>query len=317
MLNELPLGKRLAGQFAIEPEKTVYGELTLAGRETSLYLQDKEPFRIDSSGNATITGVLNDFTKVTLVDCIATQQMGSSHRGNESYHFAEVFPNFVVYGDKHIVPRDNVVTDAAFAVDDAAVLLYDTDAFSKVLAADKFIDALIAAEGDKTVPVGPYPEVLYFTGRRELFTVSTVIGQITAGNYAVASYGTGVSVKSDFLFQVAFQPARKFHEAIGDISLLAKYLGLLIGRQQNLLKLYIFTPGGDVPAQLKVYWSLPPQRDTDDTKASRLDVLISGARESLQFARVLRSWLGRSGEWNDAVSAFSLASRNPSTISIG
>jgi ApeA N-terminal domain 1 len=102
MMDELEEWKR-AGTFTISPGKDVYGELTLAGPKTSLYLHDKQLNTNTISGQC-VMGVLHDLTKVSLIQGIAPPGAGSVTRGNERYNFADIFPHFVVLGDHHIDP---------------------------------------------------------------------------------------------------------------------------------------------------------------------------------------------------------------------
>ena len=98
MINEDKESKR-AGTFTLPPGKDIYGELTLAGEQTSLYLQDKDYFDPHSIPGQCVKGVLNDLMKVTLIQCIVTSGTGNySSQGEVKYHFADIFPHFVVHG---------------------------------------------------------------------------------------------------------------------------------------------------------------------------------------------------------------------------
>jgi hypothetical protein len=102
MMDKLEVSKQ-TGRFTISPGRDIYGELTLAGRKTSLYLHDKEFFDTRSLRKRYVKGVLHDLTKVSLIQCI-TAGTGSSTRGDDGYHFANVFPHFIVFGDTILAP---------------------------------------------------------------------------------------------------------------------------------------------------------------------------------------------------------------------
>src|SRR5208337_4819611 len=70
------------GRFYVAPDRAIHGELTLDADKTSLYLHDTEPFRVNNS--TTLTGVLHDLTKVSLIDCV-TPGESSGSRGQERY----------------------------------------------------------------------------------------------------------------------------------------------------------------------------------------------------------------------------------------
>src|SRR5690242_1581607 len=88
------------GMFTVPSGKDVYGELTLCGSKTSLYLHDKDFFSTHSIPNDYIKGVSQDLTKISLIHCI-TMSAGSGSRGGQRYHTCTVFPHFVVYGYSH------------------------------------------------------------------------------------------------------------------------------------------------------------------------------------------------------------------------
>ncbi len=92
MLGERIEDSKRSGRFTVAPGRDVYGELTLAGRDTSLYLHDKDPFNTHAAPDWCLKGVLLDLTRITLVDCITTEGTGSATKGDDRYHFAKVFP---------------------------------------------------------------------------------------------------------------------------------------------------------------------------------------------------------------------------------
>ncbi|MGD0884088.1 MAG: hypothetical protein ABSA46_04285 [Thermodesulfovibrionales bacterium] len=117
--------KRLSGTFTVSSGKEVYGELTLAGRRTSLYLQDKDYFDTFAIPGQCVKGILDNLTKVTLLQRVTPEGTGSSGRGGQSYGFANIFSHFVVYGDHHIDPDEKEISAVHFVVDDATTLFYD------------------------------------------------------------------------------------------------------------------------------------------------------------------------------------------------
>ncbi len=100
MMDELE-GSKQSGTFTVSPGRDLHGELTLAGPKTLLYLRDKNFFSTDFVPDNCLKGILHDFKKVTLIDCISPGP-GTASYGAESYHFADIFPHYVVYGDHHL-----------------------------------------------------------------------------------------------------------------------------------------------------------------------------------------------------------------------
>ena len=70
-------GPKQAGRFIVSNGREIYGELTLAGDKTSLYLQDEDEFSTRDVPGRRITGVLRDLTKVSLIDCVTMSGTGS------------------------------------------------------------------------------------------------------------------------------------------------------------------------------------------------------------------------------------------------
>lgn len=184
-------GVKQSGKFRLAASgKDLHGELTLAGSKTSIYLQDDDFFDAFPKPRRCITGVLLDLTRVTLIDCVTISGTGSGSRGGERYHFANLFPHFVLYGDCHIPPDKAMITAVEFVIDDAATLFYDFDAFGSVIDARPYIDQIAHANRlDREIPTGPEPQILYFTGKRHIFSANTVLGQITASHNPSHSIG--------------------------------------------------------------------------------------------------------------------------------
>ena len=178
MVNKLK-GSKQTGRFTLSPGRDVHDNLTLAGQKTSLYLHDQEYFDTRTIPDGCVKGVLHDLTKVSLIDCI-TPGTGSSTRGDEGYHFANIFPHYVIYGDHHISPNEKTIAEVHFVVDDACTLFYDFDAFGSLIDARPFIEEIAHANSlRRQIKTGPHPQILYFTGKNEIFAADTMLGRIS------------------------------------------------------------------------------------------------------------------------------------------
>ena len=164
-------GTKQSGRFRLSSSsKDLHGELALAGSQTSLYLHDNEFFDAFPKPGRCVTGVLFDLTKLTLIDCVTMSGTVSGSRDGERYHFANLFPHFVLYGQRHIAPDEQIITAADFVIDDASTLFYDFDSFGSVIDARPYIEQIASANRlDRDIKTGPDPQILYFTGKREIF----------------------------------------------------------------------------------------------------------------------------------------------------
>lgn len=310
MMDELEQSKQ-AGTFTISPGRDVYGELTLAGQNTSLYLRDKEFFNTNTIPGQCVKGVLHDLTKVTLIKCITKSSEEYTHRGNDKYNSASIFPHYVVHGDCHIAPDDKTITEVRFVADDASTLFYDFDAFGTLINARPFIQQIVHAKGpDREIKTGPDARILYFTGRREIFTAKTTLGLISASHNPSCNSGgpNEVFMKNTIFVTIAFRAAVAFEEAIAHTSTLLKYFAILVGRPQNLLKLDLRIDCKDErPDFLQVHWSMPPQREPshEERNPHPSDVLLDAVRQPDVFSHVLENWLERQPAWHDARLRFS------------
>lgn len=298
-----------AGTFTIAPGRHVHGELTLASRRTALHLHDKDFFW--TRDTRYLTGVLHDLTKVSLIDCVTIESTQSSRSDGGGYHSANIFPHFVVLGDQHIAPEEKTITEVHFVIDDASTLFYDFDAFGSVIDARPFIEQIVGADArNRKIVTGPDPQILYFTGKREIFAIETVIGRISASHNpsrTLIGGPEGVQLRNTIFTTIAFKEPVLFEVAISQSATLLAYSGMLVGRPQNLRELLLHI-GSDRerPVILRVHCSHGPKRNrTNEAKRPHpADALINGGMEPEVFSRVMAGWLGRQQEWRDARARF-------------
>lgn len=328
MMHKLERSKR-AGMFTVLPGRIVYGEITYAGRDTSLRLRDSAHFDTYPIEGGCLKGTLHDLTKVTLLRCLTTPLPGNVRNGTEGYYFADVFPHFVVHGDRQITSDEKVINEVRFLVDDASTIFYDFDAFGTLIDARPLIGEVLGAvrrEREKwpgpprDIRVGPHPAILYFTGRHEILAVETVLGKIHASHHTSHSLGgpDGVCVKSKIFSGITFKDPRSFDDTVDCVLALLRFLELLVGRPQNLLSLQVRVKSEDeLPCILDVYWSMPPKREGSSGESPQpADILLNGGMQPDQFAHVLSNWLSRDESWRDARLRFSNCFKRQNRYSI-
>ncbi len=277
--------RRRSGAFTVGPEKTIYGELKINGEATSLYLHDKDYFPTHEFPNRCIKGVLHDITHVTLIDCVAPRVPSSVSKGDDGYHYAKVFPHYVVQGERHLDPDATIIDEISFLVDDATTLFNDFDAFgSLIFDAQPFVEQIVKVHvPDRAVATGEDARLIYFTGKSDICSVDTVYGKVSVERNPGFNFGGsgGAYIQNKILISIRFHIALAFHEAISRASILIEYLGLLVGRPQNLVALGVrIEIESDKPIALDVHWSRAPKRDKSiaSKKPSSLDVLIDAVQ---------------------------------------
>lgn len=304
-------GFRKSGTFFVSPEIEVQGELILKGDGTTLDLYSKDFFSTHDLKDGCITGTFYDRTKVSLIHCITTQGPGSGTRGKEKYHFSSVFPHFALFGDEHITSEDRKISEVSFLVDDAATLFYDFDAFGQVINALPHMERIVETkEIERDIAIGKHPMIFYFTGKHEVFTAETALGTISAEHRPSYSMPGphGIKLDNEIHVNVAFKEALNVGEAITKVDAVLRFLEIIAGRPQNVLRLAFRLQSTDErPSLLNVYWCMPPNREggKEDRRPHPGDLPIQAARTPDYFAAVLKRWLARHHEWTSARFRFS------------
>ena len=300
--------RKQAGRFVISG-KELHGEITLDGPKTSLYVHDKETFNLRKLlPDEGITGILHDLTKVSLFDCLLPAVPGHISRGEEQYFFTNIFPHYILHGDCHLTPIEKTISEVSFVIDDASTLFYDFDAFAHLTDARPFIEQLIRANAvEDRVKPGPNPQILYFTGKHEICSVDTVVGTISIShNLKLNPWGgpKGVGLQNVISVTTAFKEEMRFHDAMRQSYILRLYLGLLVGRPQNVVNLRIGVKAddADAPIYLDVIQSVPFHRNpTQEGEPPHPgDVLLDAITKPEEFSQVTANWIARMEEWNDA-----------------
>jgi hypothetical protein len=294
-----------SGTFTLGPGRELYGELTLAGPRTFLYLDDKDKFAIDSLPDRHITGVLRDRTEVSLLKCIP-QRYSSGDRSGEAHYSAEIFPHFVVVGDHHVHPNDRTISAVHFRVDDGSVLFWDFDATGWLLDARPLAEQVANANAGVTgrrVAIGPDPEIFYFSGKEEIVTASTAFGTVSVQQHLQRNFfSRDGKARLRIEISIEFEPAVNFDEAIFRMTRIVEYLGMLVGRPQNVLDCWVRNKPEPEEPPLRVHWSMPLRRDkeSESPRPSNFDILMNAAVQPEEFKRVLEGWVARQKEWHGA-----------------
>lgn len=306
-------GFRKSGIFVLAGDAEIQGDLILKGDKTTLNLYSKDSFSTQDILDGCILGSLHDRTKVSLINCVTSPSPGHGFRGGDQYYFSNVFPHYVIFGDEHIDATDKKITNVSFHVDDAETLFYDFDAFGQVVDAGPYMAELIEAKRvghGRDISVGDHPMIFYFTGKYEVFKAETAIGTITAEHRPSFSMPgpRGIKLENRIDVNLRFKSGATVNEAITAVLTMLRFLEIIAGRPQKVLRITFLTPGSeDRPNVFNVYWSMFPSRGSvdDDRKPHPADLPIQAARTPEHFVCLLSSWLARDHEWRSARSRFS------------
>jgi hypothetical protein len=232
-----------------------------------------------------------------------------------------VFPHYVLQGDQQIDPDEKTISEAHFVIDDANILFYDFDAFGSLSDARPFIEQIVRAKRlNREVPIGPYPEILYFTGKYDIFEADTLLGIVSASHRPTHTLGgpAGVYLKNTLFTNIVFKEACTFDETIDHTLTLLNFLEILIGRPQNLLRLNLRIKSDvEYPTILEVYWSMFPKHNrVKDQRPHPSDVLVNAGMQPDIFTKILRNWLERHQVWRDARGRFNNSFRRQNQYGI-
>lgn len=305
-----------SGRFFVGGRR-IYGELTRSGPATEIYLQDEEAFPVEREERPTIQGVLNDLTKVTLVECVPITGFGSSVRGEERYYFARLFPHFVLEGREHLDTEKSNVAAIHFQLTDCIPLFYDFDAFGHVSSPDRELvrEVIKANKLNRDVRIGSNPHLLYFTGQHDIFEGATALGKVSVSHNPSFKWPGphGVGITNSIGCTLEFPVPVVFREAIEAVLTLVAFFSIIAGRQQGLENTYVtLTPVTDSPVNarptvLEVHWSYNPkgQRNGNDREPHPSEVLCDPVHHPESYATLLLRWLQRHEAMRDARGRFS------------
>lgn len=293
--------------------RSVYGELTRSGVDSQVYLQDSKVFVVEPAKRHWIHGVLNDLTRVTLLECVVMTGLGSSWREGESYHFAKLFPHFVIEGREHLDPTERNVGAIHFQLTDAEALFYDFDAFGVVFSPgqDLIREVIKARKLDREVRIGEHPSLLYFAGKREIVEVRTRLGKLSVcHNPSLNMPGpSGVGFTNKISCTLEFPSPALFSEAVEAVLTLIMFFSIVAGRRQGLESTELTLASGvdeSEPKILEVYWSYNPGRHQEGSREPHpAEVLSEPIHHPEAYRALVSRWLERHSAMRDARGRFS------------
>lgn len=307
-------GAKHSGKFVIDG-KALDGELTFAGNETKLYVHNADFFRPDAIADRCVQGKLHDLTNVSLMACLAGSVPGSTWSTEGKFHFADVQPHYVLHGRRHLGTNDKLVQEISFTLGDATAIFQDYDAFATAIsptqAQIRSLTKDMAKVAKRKIPVGPRPQIAYFTGKTRIFRVKTVYGTVFTSHSPSFNMGgpKGVHIDNHIWTGIRFEKPVVFQTAIESLFPLLKFMQIIAGRQQEISHVSLLLNEKDpVKKRLNVYWCMPPKRPAQARRSHTLHVVdlpIDAIRESKLFERVLKDYLARHDDWRAARWRFS------------
>lgn len=282
------------GTFEISSNKKVPGKIEINGRQTFLKVWDEDYIQHGGLINISITGILSNLKKVSLIDCRTSGPTTWRNRESEAYYACFFYPSFVCFGDEHIYPDIENITEIRAVIDDAEKIFYDHTLFGYV---NNNVRSLTkeaiknSFHKDRNVEVGPYPFIAYYTGKSDIISANTNIGTISITNDPILSIA---KMDNTIHINIKFNEPVTFDTSINQMRRIIKFLGIMAGRHQNIVRCTVHT---DIEKDLdtQVYWSYRDKYERSDSEIGigPLDILVSALDNPVEFSTILSRWIGR------------------------
>jgi len=299
------------GLFKLAGDRSVFGELRIAGRRSLLTLRNEKELPCGLDAGASVTGTLHDLQQVTLIDCVTAAAESKQRSASGVMYTLEVFPHLIVEGRRHVQPADACVAEIQFSFEDVAAIFYDFDAFGTLFNANPFIHEIVAAtRANRNIEIGPEAQIAYFTGKILILEAETALGTISVRHNPSYSSGGPNGVKIDNTISVSITPpaALKIGEAVDRAHQLLRFFDLATGRRQTVPVLSMAVRHGEQSELLRVHWSHHPLREDESIGGGRRphpgDMPLDGIHRQDEFVRVLKEWLETDAARHDARARF-------------
>jgi len=147
----------------------------------------------------------------------------------------------------------------------------------------------------RKIPVGPHPEVQYFTGRHEIFSCNVGLANFSVQHRFNRGFGgpAGIWMKNRVQAQLRFQKPIRFADALSEASKISQFFGLVAGKPQDIEDIHIKIIGNAEMPPLRIYPSSPAiyDRGQEHHNPGPADVLLDGYGRADELEAVLTHWL--------------------------
>jgi len=200
---------------------------------------------------------------------------------------------------------DADIANISFVFEDATDLFRDMESFRVNIGNVEETKTIIESlNPEKRIHVGDIACVAYYTGKEEIFSSDTDLGRINVRHSPTFNLGgpEGIRIDNKIVTKIDFPEPLIFQDAVSRMYQLVSFLGLIVGRVQNLREISISWTGDDLPIMCDVYTTMYPRQEhsTSGFGSSFHDVLLDGARNASLLSSVVREWMRRDVSWRTA-----------------
>ena len=280
----------------------MYGTLTFDRHKSRLDLWEVDGvgfLREELGSKERIDGILDDGRCVSLIRCLGLGK--STYINADVGHHHHFYPHFVVVGG----PRfSGEISQVSFLIDDAESLFVDRGAFGPLLLDEEESRELLRR---KNIPVedDAHPSLSYWSGKFKILSADTPIGRVSVSHNPTRTLqpGTPAATTNEVSIGIDFPDPIDIWELQRILGRILRFLGIVIGRPQNLLKVEIHNQfDQEPPLSSSVYLNGFPSRPqrNERKQPNWFDTLIDAGNEPSVFANLLSAWLSRDDKWTPA-----------------
>jgi hypothetical protein len=305
MANSRKQKLQISGVFTTPDGQEVIGDLHLKGRRAALRLQLKRELP-PLPASTTINGELGDLRKVSCLECVVGSAGGGFRGDAGRYHYAEIFPHFVTVGDRHFAPDEPSIKAVHFTTPDLPSIFYDFGTFGHLHASKPAIESFLEeCEPGHKIEFGESPEVVYFSGKKEVVTTETPIGLFRVSHRPTFSGGNsnGEFIKDRMVVSLEYSQPVVFDVCIDRVMSIHRFLSVVAGRKQGIESIHLDLANESTRTHslLELHWVFAPkQAKNEDGKPRPADIPLDAVRRAEEFKAVLGDWLSREPEWKAA-----------------
>lgn len=260
--------------------------------------------QLDVVPGSTITGILDDLTHVSLLQCSVRSEghSGRDHRVRFTY---DLSPLYLLIGSRYFTDRDAEIHHASFSVAHAVELFDDPDAYGTIFNDPEAVRR--AAQVDiatRTIKVYDWNWVSYYTGKTNVFKSHTSIGEISANHSPTFSMGhaSSLGLTKRVYFNIKFDVPVSVVEALFRVDRVLQFIDLIVGYSENVEEMHVFAGSDHESAEADVHSLIHSRRRLVSTRRrpSKFTALIHPVAQADEFSNTLGNWLNRDVEWRTA-----------------
>lgn len=281
------------GRFKLQEAGEALGQLSIAGSRSELVLSTS--FAVDmESLPRDLYGISTNGEAISCIGCIPRGQTNTIRGEGSKYTSSTLFPHYVVIGRAWLDQSAADINSVSFTTEELGAIVGDHLAFGWMFPKREDLKAMIGDSGEE---IFEGAQVAYFNGKSTIAELETDLGRISIFNSPSGGSGTahGVSIKNVVRVSVDMKDPVTLNEAADRILVVLRFLTVLSGRRQAA---HQFSARRLSPDE----FSLPDTvhvcmaRASSDKKlptSLRFDLPLDAATRTLEFCRVMSSWIAR------------------------